>query len=411
MTEELVQPDEGGRLSRLRFRRRYAALAGILLVAVFMRFWQLDSLPPGLYHDEAYNGLDALSLLNSETFPIFYEGWELYAEDAHRDRPVEETQDPIFFEGNFGREPLHIYLMALSIAIFGPTPFAIRAVPAAAGVLAVLTTFLAADILLGRGQREGMRDRYRAWIPLFSAFIMAIFYPAVSFSRFGIRAMLFVPISTAAVYSLGRGVRAVDENLRDDSDTPFTSFDVRLGTFKPGWFIAAGFFLGLGLYTYAAARIFPFLFVAFVVMWFWRDRQVLRAHWGNMTVMVVTGFLVALPLLLFFLRYPYFLVFRSRFVANRGSRIVRLGDAEKLLTSHQYDLLLALAERAGRVLSRETLADLVRNDNAQAYDPALDRSIDVHIARIRAAIEHDPKHPRRILTVRGVGYVFAKAQS
>jgi DNA-binding response OmpR family regulator len=68
-------------------------------------------------------------------------------------------------------------------------------------------------------------------------------------------------------------------------------------------------------------------------------------------------------------------------------------------------------ERAGRVLSRETLADLVRSDSAQAYDPALDRSIDVHIARIRAAIEDDPKHPRRILTVRGVGYVFAKAQS
>jgi hypothetical protein len=73
------------------------------------------------------------------------------------------------------------------------------------------------------------------------------------------------------------------------------------------------------LYTYAAARIFPFLFVAFVGMWFWRDLQVLRAHWGNMTVMVVTAFLVALPLLLFFLRYPYFLVFRSRFVANRGA--------------------------------------------------------------------------------------------
>ena len=95
----------------------------------------------------------------------------------------------------------------------------------------------------------------------------------------------------------------------------------------------------------------------------------------------------------------------------RGSRIVRLGVEEKPLTSHQYDLLLALAERAGRVLSRETLADLVRADSAQAYDPALDRSIDVHIARIRAAIEDDPKHPRRILTVRGVGYVFARAQS
>lgn len=319
MSEDLVESAANGAPPRFRIGRRYFALAGILVVAVFMRFWQLDSLPPGLYHDEAYNGLDALSLLNSETFPIFYEGWELYAEDAHQDRPVEQTQDPIFFEGNFGREPLHVYLMAISISIFGATPFAIRFVPAAAGVVAVFMTFLAADILLGRGQREGLRDRYRAWIPLFSAFIMAIFYPAVTFSRFGIRAMVFVPISTAVVYFFWRGVRSVDGKLRDDTDTPFTAFNVQLGTFTPGWFIAAGFFLGLGIYTYAAARIFPFLFVAFVILWFWRDRGALRAHWLNMAVMVLTAFLVALPLLLFFLRYPYFLIFRSRFVANRGA--------------------------------------------------------------------------------------------
>jgi DNA-binding response OmpR family regulator len=68
-----------------------------------------------------------------------------------------------------------------------------------------------------------------------------------------------------------------------------------------------------------------------------------------------------------------------------------------------------MAERAGRVLSREALAEHVRSDHA-AYEPAFDRSIDVHIARLRAAIEDDPKKPRRILTVRGVGYVFAKAQ-
>jgi DNA-binding response OmpR family regulator len=100
----------------------------------------------------------------------------------------------------------------------------------------------------------------------------------------------------------------------------------------------------------------------------------------------------------------------GRLDIDRGSRLTRLDGEEKSLTSYQFALLLAMAERAGRVLSRETLADLVRTDNA-AYDPSVDRSIDVHIARLRAAIEDDPKHPRRILTVRGVGYVFAKAQS
>jgi DNA-binding response OmpR family regulator len=99
----------------------------------------------------------------------------------------------------------------------------------------------------------------------------------------------------------------------------------------------------------------------------------------------------------------------GRLEIERSSRLVRIGGDEKSLTSYQFDLLVAMAERAGRVLSRETLADHVRAGH-EPYDPSLDRSIDVHIARLRAVLEDDPKHPRRILTVRGAGYVFAKAQ-
>ena len=76
------------------------------------------------------------------------------------------------------------------------------------------------------------------------------------------------------------------------------------------------------------------------------------------------------------------------------------------LTSYQFDLLVALAERAGRVLTRDQIMEAVRGRELEAFD----RSIDVHMGRIRAAIEQDPKNPRRILTVRGVGYVFAKQQ-
>ncbi len=319
MSQDLYDSVVVKRQPRFRFGWRYVVLAGILLLAAFLRLWQIESLPPSLNHDEAYNGLDALSLLNGETFPIFYEGWELYALDAHLDRPVQETQRPIFFEGNFGREPLHIYLMALSIQLFGPTPLAIRLVPAFAGVLAVYMTYMAAAILLGRGQRTGEGDLYQAWIPLFAAFIMAVFYPAVTFSRFGLRVMVFVPISTAVVYFFWRGVRTVDQMLRDEIDQPFTAFNVELGTFTPVWFTLAGFFLGLGIYAYAAARFFPFLFVIFIILWFWRDRQAMRYQWLNIAVMAVTALLVALPLLLFFLRYPYFIDFRSRVVANRGA--------------------------------------------------------------------------------------------
>jgi two-component system, OmpR family, phosphate regulon response regulator OmpR len=91
---------------------------------------------------------------------------------------------------------------------------------------------------------------------------------------------------------------------------------------------------------------------------------------------------------------------------DRGAREVRVDGAARPLTSYQFALLLALAEHAGRVMSREALMDLVKGEALEAFD----RSIDVHISRIRAAIEADPKKPRRVVTVRGAGYVFAKAQ-
>jgi two-component system, OmpR family, phosphate regulon response regulator OmpR len=96
----------------------------------------------------------------------------------------------------------------------------------------------------------------------------------------------------------------------------------------------------------------------------------------------------------------------GRLQIDRGSRTVRVDGEEKGLTSHQFNLLVALADNAGRVLSREQLMDLVKGEEFDAFD----RSIDVHISRIRLAIEDEPKHPRRIITVRGAGYVFARNQ-
>ena len=96
----------------------------------------------------------------------------------------------------------------------------------------------------------------------------------------------------------------------------------------------------------------------------------------------------------------------GRLEIDRDARVVRVDGAERSLTGHQFTLLVALAEKAGRVLSRDTLMDLVKGEALEAFD----RSIDVHVSRIRAAIEDDPKKPRRILTVRGAGYVFAKQQ-
>jgi two-component system, OmpR family, phosphate regulon response regulator OmpR len=91
---------------------------------------------------------------------------------------------------------------------------------------------------------------------------------------------------------------------------------------------------------------------------------------------------------------------------DRDARTVSVAEQPCDLTSYQFDLLVALAERAGRVLTRDQIMEAVRGRELDAFD----RSIDVHMGRIRAAIEQDPKNPKRILTVRGVGYVFARQQ-
>ncbi len=96
----------------------------------------------------------------------------------------------------------------------------------------------------------------------------------------------------------------------------------------------------------------------------------------------------------------------GRLEIDKGAREVRLDGQRKTMTAHQFALLLTLAERAGRVLSREALMDLTKGASLEDFD----RSIDVHVSRLRAAIEDDPKRPRRILTLRGAGYVFAKEQ-
>ncbi|MCC8431971.1 response regulator transcription factor [Reyranella aquatilis] len=96
----------------------------------------------------------------------------------------------------------------------------------------------------------------------------------------------------------------------------------------------------------------------------------------------------------------------GRLEIDKGARVVRVDGEERSITSHQFAILLALAERAGRVLSRDALMDLLKGEKLEAFD----RSVDVHISRIRAAIEDDPKKPRRILTLRGSGYVFARDQ-
>lgn len=96
----------------------------------------------------------------------------------------------------------------------------------------------------------------------------------------------------------------------------------------------------------------------------------------------------------------------GRLVLDLAAREARLDGRRCELTAHQFELLVVLARHAGRVLTRDQIMDALKGHPLEAFD----RSIDVHVSRIRAVIEDDPRHPQRVLTVRGAGYVFARRQ-
>jgi two-component system phosphate regulon response regulator OmpR len=93
-------------------------------------------------------------------------------------------------------------------------------------------------------------------------------------------------------------------------------------------------------------------------------------------------------------------------ILNRLKRTVMLEGKEVPLSSTEYELLKVLMERPNRVLNRDQLMTLARGREFMAFD----RSIDVHISKLRAKIEADPRSPRRIKTVWGAGYMFVDDQ-
>ncbi|MEM8862146.1 MAG: hypothetical protein AAGD96_27815, partial [Chloroflexota bacterium] len=299
------------------FKWHHLILFAILILAAGLRFYKLDALPPPLYNDEAYNGLDAFALLEGRTFPIFHEGWEAHGDTVFEDRPITPRRFPIFFEGNYGREPVHIYLMALSGWLFGQTPFAVRAVPAFAGVLSVLTVYWGAQAFSPSSWSRRSRNhensnhplRLNVAIPLVAAFVMAVLFPAVHFSRFGLRLMVFVPVEVLCITCFWHGISHWgNQNKRSML-----------------FFALSGFLLGLGLYIYLVGRLLPFLFVLFVPIWFLIDSTAFKKFWKPLAVMVAAAVLTVTPLLIYFWRYPFFLFFRTGYVADTGADVTDAG--------------------------------------------------------------------------------------
>ncbi|MBC7261251.1 MAG: glycosyltransferase family 39 protein, partial [Chloroflexi bacterium] len=239
---QAMNKDQCHLLQRIQrwFSSQWFLLFTATALAALLRLYALNRLPPGLYHDEAYNGLDALSVIQGAR--------------------------PIFFEANNGREPLFIYLVALSVSFLGRSPLAIRLVGAILGILTVPAAYLMVRELLG--QREA----------LFTASVTAITFWHLNLSRVGFRA-----VSLPLLAALFLWLLACSLHRR-----------------RWRYFVLCGFCLGLSLYTYLAARFLPLFLVCFTLYLILR-RQ--RVDWRGLFLLCMVAFVTAFPLLLYAFRH------------------------------------------------------------------------------------------------------------
>ena len=186
------------------------ALLLITALAASLRFWQLDRIPPGFHYDEAYEALEA---------------WRVLTQRGYH---------PIFFPGNFGVEPIFIYLTSLAFRLFGETPTVMRGVAALIGTLTV-------PALYALGRELTRSDKLvPAALPLFAAFALAIMRWHIFFSRVGIEPILVPFLLTLMLWAYWRARRTNS---------------------LVAW-IAFGLMAGLGPYTYPAGRLLPVIALA-----------------------------------------------------------------------------------------------------------------------------------------------------
>lgn len=233
--------------------RKYQIIFLLLLIlglAGFFRLWQIGSIPPGLYPDEAINGNDALKTLETNQFNVFY-------------------------PENNGREGLFIWLIALSFKLFGPTAQSIRLVSALLGILTVLGLYLLT------------KELFNKKIALLSSFFLSVSFWHTNFSRIGFRAILVPLLICFSFYFLFRAFRK--NTLLDYT-----------------W---AGIFFALGFYTYIAFRA-ALLILGMVILlkmieyWQKNKKSYLKDGWWKVDIFFVVIIVIALPLGIYFFNNP-----------------------------------------------------------------------------------------------------------
>src|SRR3989338_235803 len=269
--------------------RNFIPLLAILILAIFLRLWQIDSVPPGLYPDIAINGHDALDTLATGQFKVFY-------------------------PENNGREGLFIWLIALSFKIFGPAVWSLRLVSAVFGLFPVWGLYLLT------------RRVFNKKIARRSSFFLAVSFWHINFSRLGFRAILVPFFLVWSFYFLFRGIAEIRTCAK--LCVPHLNVGHRVSHMShiiP--FILAGLFFGLGFYTYIAFRAAVLILGAVFlleVLTYWRKNKpfswrlsnlwqkvYLKDGWWKWDIMFLTIVLVILPLAGYFYQHPQDFIGRS----------------------------------------------------------------------------------------------------
>lgn len=237
------------------FRRMVSILFlfSILSLALFVRVYQLDTIPSGLYPDEAMNGVDALTAVETGHYQWFY-------------------------PNNYGREGLFINLQALAIKFFGNTLPVLKFWSTVFGTLAVLGVYF-----LGKELFQ------RRTVGLLAAFLMATSYWAINFSRIGFRAIMVTALLSFAFYFFFKGLRT--ERLRT--------------------FFLSGLIFGVGLHTYVAYRLAPLILIALLPFLILSYEHFLKRFWKHGLVFIAGAFLSAAPLFFDFYVHPEHLSSRT----------------------------------------------------------------------------------------------------
>jgi 4-amino-4-deoxy-L-arabinose transferase-like glycosyltransferase len=251
-----------------RSRGRYLGwecglLLAVLVLAAWFRLYRLDSVPPGLTHDEASNGYDAAGVL-----------------DGIR---------PIYFSVGYGHEPLYPYSVALSMALFGPTDMALRLTTVGWGMALILLSYGLSRRLFGPVSA------------LLAAVWMASSFWPVMTSRIGLRAITLGATFTASALCFWLAFPWLD----GQNPTSHRRW--------MWWALFSGLFLGVSIYTYMASRAMPAVYLLFSVYLLTHPQLGVRRsslnpnstqRWLGFVILFLAAALVAAPLIRFLIANP-----------------------------------------------------------------------------------------------------------